>query len=208
MWHSTSKTSKRQRAQRIPKTARFRHAVPRNNEFTGLSADDRMQGGHRHLRVEAHGRNFHRDFHPEPGPGELLGLGVFGGRYMTDCGAEFPEPWFQGAWLRSDARSPGLNFFLVDAPKPLAYWCQLEGLDPSRRRTPGPPLEGDDPARRPGPRPLRSGRSRVPPQAAPGAAALGPRLPQDLNRSGSAGGRSIFRAWRRQAEIPGNRESE
>ena len=84
--------------------------------------DDLMQSGYRYLRVEAPGRNFHRGFHPELGPGELLGLGVFGGRYMTDCGAEFPEPWFQRARLCHDAHRPELNFFLVNASKPLAYW--------------------------------------------------------------------------------------
>ena len=84
--------------------------------------DDRRQGGYRYFRVETPGQNFHPDFHPELGPGELPGLGVFGGRYMTDCGAEFPESWFQRARLCHEAHRPELNFFLVNASKPLSHW--------------------------------------------------------------------------------------
>ena len=96
--------------------------------------DDLMQGGYRYFRVEEPGQNFQRDFHPELGPGELLRLGVFGGRYMTDCGAEFPESWFQRARLCHEAHRPELNFFLVNASKPLSYWREKGWIHPDDPR--------------------------------------------------------------------------
>ncbi|MEI6876636.1 MAG: hypothetical protein WCL50_16070 [Spirochaetota bacterium] len=84
--------------------------------------DDLMQSGYRYLRTESAGRNFHPGFNPDLAPGELLALGVFGGKYMTDCVAEFPASWFAKAKLCHEEHRPELNFFLVNASKPLAYW--------------------------------------------------------------------------------------
>ena len=47
--------------------------------------NDRMQQDYRYERVAPIGRDFHPDFHPELTPAEMLELGVFGGKYMTDC---------------------------------------------------------------------------------------------------------------------------
>ena len=52
--------------------------------------DDLMQKGYVYFLTEPTGRNFHPDFHPQLSPSEMLNLGVFGGRYMTDCANEFP----------------------------------------------------------------------------------------------------------------------
>ena len=49
-------------------------------------------------------------------------MGVFGGKYMTDCRDEFPDEWFEEAKLSPQRRDPELNFFGVDASKPLSYW--------------------------------------------------------------------------------------
>jgi len=49
-------------------------------------------------------------------------MGVFGGKYMTDCRGEFPESWFAGAKMSPGRRDPALNFFGVNATKPLSYW--------------------------------------------------------------------------------------
>ncbi len=84
--------------------------------------DDLMQQGYRYFRTEAPGRNFHRAFRPDLSPKELLALGVFGGKYMTDCAAEFPEAWYEKARLCHESHRSELNFFLVNASKPLAYW--------------------------------------------------------------------------------------
>ena len=84
--------------------------------------DDRMQQGYRYLRSEPPGRNFHPDFRPELSPKEMLAMGVFGGKYMTDCRHEFPASWFTRAKLSPGRRDPRLNFFNVDASQPLAEW--------------------------------------------------------------------------------------
>jgi|GEM_PF-2643110 len=50
---------------------------------------DKMQKGYRYTLSEAVGKNFDPRFKPELSPKEMLRLGVFGGKYMTDCRKEF-----------------------------------------------------------------------------------------------------------------------
>jgi len=80
-----------------------------------------MQKGYYWL-TEPAGKNFDPDFKPELTPKKMLELGVFGGKYMTDCRAEFPASWFKRAKLCSKFHDPKLNFFKVNASKPLSYW--------------------------------------------------------------------------------------
>ncbi|MGE0001929.1 MAG: hypothetical protein AB7F50_04545 [Fimbriimonadaceae bacterium] len=84
--------------------------------------NDRMQRGYRYVRTEPPASNFDPDFRPELTPKELLAMGVFGGRYMTDCTEEFPADWFENAKLCPERHDPKLNFFGVNASKPLSYW--------------------------------------------------------------------------------------
>ena len=49
-----------------------------------------MQKDYSYVLSEPVGKNFDPEFKPELSPKELLGLGIFGGNYMKDCGAEFP----------------------------------------------------------------------------------------------------------------------
>ncbi|MDX6612072.1 MAG: hypothetical protein QOD75_1258 [Blastocatellia bacterium] len=86
--------------------------------------NDRMQQGYVYLLTEPTGKNFHGDFQPELNPKQMLQLGVFGGRYMTDCAAEFPADWFAAARLCSKRHDPQLNFFKVNASQPLTVWRQ------------------------------------------------------------------------------------
>jgi hypothetical protein len=87
-----------------------------------ILVDDLMQHGYRYQLTEPAGENFDPEFKPEFTPKEMLELGVFGGKYMTDCRAEFPVDWFGKAKLSPQRRDPSINFFGVDASKPLSYW--------------------------------------------------------------------------------------
>src|SRR5262249_167928 len=69
-------------------------------------AHDRMQQGYSYYRTEPIGRHFDPLFRPELTPRQMLQLGVFGGKYMTDCRAEFPASWFHPREaVRETARS-------------------------------------------------------------------------------------------------------
>jgi hypothetical protein len=81
-----------------------------------------MQSDYRYQLVEQSGRAFHPEFRPDLTPKEMLHLGVFGGKYMTDCAGEFPGDWFAGAKLSPAKRDPSINCFGVDASQPLSVW--------------------------------------------------------------------------------------
>jgi hypothetical protein len=89
-----------------------------------ITVNDTMQQGYRYELTEPTGKNFHPEFKPELTPAQLLEMGVFGGKYMTDCRGEFPAAWFEKAKLSPERRNPKLNFFGVDASKPLSYWLE------------------------------------------------------------------------------------
>ena len=84
--------------------------------------NDRMQKGYRYALTEPEGKNFDPEFRPELTPGQMLRLGVFGGKYMTDAVKEFPAAWFKGAKLSPRRRDSSLNYFGVDASQPLSVW--------------------------------------------------------------------------------------
>ncbi len=84
--------------------------------------NDRMQKGYRYTLTEPVGRNFAPDFKPDLTPAEMLKLGVFGGKYMTDCTKEFPKAWFKGVKLSPERHDPKLNYFGVNASQPLSVW--------------------------------------------------------------------------------------
>jgi hypothetical protein len=83
---------------------------------------DKMQRTYRYILTEPEGRNFAPEFKPDLSPKEMLALGVFGGKYLTDCRKEFPAAWFTYARLAKKHRDPDLNYFGVDASTPLSYW--------------------------------------------------------------------------------------
>ena len=87
-----------------------------------ITVHDKMQSGYRYLLSAPVGRNFHPDFSPELTPRQMLELGVFGGKYMTDCKKEFPQSWFDKARLSPKGKNPELNYFGVDASQSLSMW--------------------------------------------------------------------------------------
>jgi hypothetical protein len=87
-----------------------------------IIVNDLMQPDFAYFCSEPAGRNFHPEFQPQLTPKEMLTLGVFGGKYLTDCTAEFPSDWFESARLCHERHVPEFNFFGVNASKPLSYW--------------------------------------------------------------------------------------
>jgi hypothetical protein len=84
--------------------------------------NDRMQRGYEYELTAPTGRGFHPDFAPELTPKQMLALGVFGGKYLTDCRSEFPASWFAKAKLSPARYDPDLNYFGVRASQSLATW--------------------------------------------------------------------------------------
>ncbi|MBD3260679.1 MAG: hypothetical protein GF334_03215 [Candidatus Altiarchaeales archaeon] len=92
------------------------------SEARKIVVNDLMQRNYVYHLTEPAGRNFHPDFQPQLTPKRMLELGVFGGKYMTDCGDEYPESWFKSAKLSPRKKTPQINFFKVDASLPLSEW--------------------------------------------------------------------------------------
>jgi hypothetical protein len=87
-----------------------------------IVVNDKMQKGYLYNLTEGEGENFASDFRPELTPKQMLEMGIFGGKYMTDCRKEFPKSWFARAKLCSEKHNPVLNFFKVNASQPLLVW--------------------------------------------------------------------------------------
>jgi hypothetical protein len=96
--------------------------------------NDLMQRNYRYELTEPEGKNFHPDFKPELTPKQMLELGVFGGKYMTDCTKEFPKSWFTKAKLCHERHDPKLNFFGVNASQPLSVWRDKGWIHPDDPR--------------------------------------------------------------------------
>ena len=84
--------------------------------------NDKMQKGYKYELVEPIGKNFNKDFRPDLTPKQMLALGVFGGKYMTDCEKEFPKNWFIKSKLCPEFHNPKINYFGVNASQSLSIW--------------------------------------------------------------------------------------
>ena len=93
-----------------------------------IVVDDLMQKKYTYYLTEPIGKNFDPEFKPELTPQQMLELGVFGGKYMTDCQEEFPKSWFKKAKLCHEFHDPALNFFEINASKPLSYWQKKDWI--------------------------------------------------------------------------------
>src|SRR5205814_7734719 len=97
-----------------------------------VEVNDKMQKGYLYFRTKPVGRGFRPGFAPDLTPKQMLELGVFGGKYMTDCQKEFPANWFKRAKLSPDRARASLNYFGVNASQPLTEMA-AQGRDSSRR---------------------------------------------------------------------------
>ena len=87
-----------------------------------ITVNDRMQRDYRYEVTAPLGAAFDPGFNPELSPAEMLQLGVFGGKYLTDCHDEFPTEWYAGAKLSPLRADPACNYFGVLASQPLGEW--------------------------------------------------------------------------------------
>ena len=99
-----------------------------------VTVNDKMQRGYRYALSAPTGRHFAPEFWPELTPAEMLRLGVFGGKYLTDCRKEFPRSWFARAKLAGEKRDRTLNYFGVDASQPLSVWRNKGWIHPDDPR--------------------------------------------------------------------------
>ncbi|HEY1312108.1 MAG TPA: hypothetical protein VGF02_14265 [Pseudolabrys sp.] len=99
-----------------------------------VTVHDKMQNGYRYALTAPAARGFDPDFKPQLTPAEMLRLGVFGGKYMTDCRREFPQSWFARAKLSPAKRNASLNFFGVDASQSLSEWRRKGWIHPDDPR--------------------------------------------------------------------------
>ena len=99
-----------------------------------VSVTDKMQNGYRYVRRAPAGRGFDPEFKPQLTPAQMLALGVFGGKYMTDCLREFPKSWFTKAKLSPRGYDRACNFYGVDASQPLSEWKRKGWIHPDDPR--------------------------------------------------------------------------
>jgi len=96
--------------------------------------NDKMQNGYKYFLSEPMGKNFHPEFKPDLTPKQMLEMGVFGGKYMTDCKNEFPKDWYKKAKLCHEFHDPKFNYFGVNASQPLSVWRQKGWIHPDDPR--------------------------------------------------------------------------
>ena len=87
-----------------------------------IIVNDKIQQHYSYDCVAPIGKEFDIDFKPELSPKEMLKLGVFEGKYLTDCISEFPTDWFTEAKLSFDKPDLTCNFFKVKSRLSLQIW--------------------------------------------------------------------------------------
>jgi hypothetical protein len=97
-----------------------------------ITVNDSYQTGYTYRLEAPMGQGFDPYFRPALTPKQMLEMGVFEGKYLNDCRAEFPADWFEGARL-SDRPDIRCNFFGIKSRQPLAVWREkgwIYGPDP------------------------------------------------------------------------------
>ena len=160
-----------------------------------------MQRGYVYWRTEPAGQNFAPAFTPQLTPKAMLQLGVFGGKYLTDCRAKFPKSWFTGARLCTERHDPRLNCFGVNASQSLAVWRRngwIHRQDPAAGfsgiaattwagEAPTTPVRSDAGARSRGTWPpfgaTADAATSLPEKTTPGRAPLGVRCQKNIGKT-------------------------
>lgn len=91
-----------------------------------------MQNGYRYELVALPGNDFDDRFQPYFSPRQMLEMGVFEGKYCSDCIDELPQDWFKNARI-SETPDPDLNYFGTKSRQPLSVWRKkgwIYGPDP------------------------------------------------------------------------------
>ena len=99
-----------------------------------VRVSDKMQKRYSYKIEEPMGKNFAVGFSPDLTPKQMLAMGVFGGKYMTDCKKEFPKDWFAKAKLSPEKHDDSLNYFQKHASQPLKIWQRKEWIHPADPR--------------------------------------------------------------------------
>jgi hypothetical protein len=97
-----------------------------------VTVNDKMQRGYRYVLSAPIGRNLHPDFRPELTPAEMLRLGVFGGKYLTDCAKRISEELVRARQAGEKASRRCAELFRRRC-QPAAVGVAQQGLDLSRR---------------------------------------------------------------------------
>jgi hypothetical protein len=63
-------------------------------------------------------------------PKEMLRLGIFGGKYLTECRDGFLSDWFAEAKLSSKSYDASRSFFGVKASQRLSVWRERGWIHP------------------------------------------------------------------------------
>lgn len=87
-----------------------------------IVVNDKMQRNYAYELVEPEGQNFAAGFEPELTPIQMLELGVFEGKYLNDCQAEFLETWFAKAHISSQKADEMQNCFHLKSRLSLQEW--------------------------------------------------------------------------------------
>lgn len=99
-----------------------------------ITVTDLMQQSYTYFLTAPVGQNFDPAFTPDLTPKQMLQMGVFGGKYMTDCKDEFPQDWFTNAKLCHQFHDPKLNYFGVNASQSLSIWRSKGWIHPDDPR--------------------------------------------------------------------------
>ena len=91
--------------------------------FIRINVDDKMQKNYNYELTAPTGQEFGVGFVPFYSPQKMLKMGVFEGKYLNDCRAEFPDDWFDDAKL-SEHPDESVNYFGIKSRQSLNVWQQ------------------------------------------------------------------------------------